>query len=96
MALATEHGLAQVLAAGTVMRGWARAEQGQGEERILQIRQGLTACRVIGIELTQPYHLAVLAEAYGKGGQNEEGLSVLAEALAVVDKTDERFYEAEL
>src|SRR5262249_36882788 len=29
-------------------------------------------------------------------GQAEEGLSVLAEALAVVDKTEERFYEAEL
>ena len=29
-------------------------------------------------------------------GQGEEGLSVLAEALAVVDKTGERLYEAEL
>ena len=29
-------------------------------------------------------------------GQTEEGLTVLAEALAVVDKTGERFYEAEL
>jgi predicted ATPase len=37
-----------------------------------------------------------LVEAYGKGGQVEEGLSVLAEALAQVEKTDERFYEAEL
>jgi len=27
---------------------------------------------------------------------NEEGLSVLAEALAIVNKTGERFYEAEL
>jgi predicted ATPase len=37
-----------------------------------------------------------LAEAYGKAGQAEEGLTVLAEALAVVDKSGERFYEAEL
>ena len=29
-------------------------------------------------------------------GQAEEGLTVLAEALAVVDKTGERLYEAEL
>ena len=43
----------------------------------------------------QPYCLALLAEAYGKAGQTEEGLT-LAEALAVVDKTGERFYEAEL
>ncbi len=44
----------------------------------------------------RPYYLALLAEAYGKGGQAEEGLSALSEALAVVDKTGERYYEAEL
>ena len=44
----------------------------------------------------RPYFLALLAEAYGKVGQVEEGLTALAEALALVDKTGERFYEAEL
>jgi predicted ATPase len=39
---------------------------------------------------------SVLAEAYGKVGQVEEGLTVLAEALAQVEKTGERVYEAEL
>ena len=38
----------------------------------------------------------MLAEAYGKAGESEEGLHVLAEALAVVDKNGERWYEAEL
>jgi predicted ATPase len=38
----------------------------------------------------------LLAEAYGKARQAEGGLAVLAEALTVVDKTGERFYEAEL
>jgi predicted ATPase len=37
-----------------------------------------------------------LAEAYHKVGQAEEGLAALAEALAFVDKTGERFYQAEL
>ena len=32
----------------------------------------------------------------GQVGQPEEGLRVLAEALAVVDTTGERYYEAEL
>ena len=44
----------------------------------------------------RPHFLALLAEAYGKVGEAEEGLAVLAEALAQVDKTGERFYEAEL
>jgi predicted ATPase len=42
------------------------------------------------------YFLALLAEAYGRGGQAEEGLSVLDEALAAVQKTGERWWEAEL
>ena len=50
----------------------------------------------MGAELIRPYYLALLAEACAKGGQAEEGLSVLAEALATVHKTGERFYEAEL
>ena len=60
--------------------------QGQEEEGIQQIQQGLAALRAKGMELRRPYHLALLAEAYGKTGQVEEGLTALAEALAVVDK----------
>jgi predicted ATPase len=37
-----------------------------------------------------------LAEAYGKVGQPENGLNVLAEALTKVEKSSEHFYEAEL
>lgn len=40
--------------------------------------------------------LTLLAEAYKKTGQVEEGLKALAEALDAVDKTGERFYEAEI
>ena len=76
-------------------RGWALAVQGQ-EEGIAQIRQGLAALRATGGEVSRPYFLALLAEAYGKVGQAEEGLTALAEALAQVDKTGERYYEAEL
>jgi predicted ATPase len=84
------------LAEGTIRRGWALAEQGQGEEGITQIRQGLASYQAIGAEVGRSYYLALLAEAYGKVGPLEEGLSVLAEALAIVDKTGERYYEAEL
>jgi predicted ATPase len=79
-----------------MLRGWALAEQGQGEEGIAQIRQGLTAYRATGAELMRSYFLALLAEACGKAEQAKEGLAALAEALTVVDKSGERFYEAEL
>jgi predicted ATPase len=77
-----------------IFRGWALAEQ--GEEGTAQIRQGIDAWRAAGDELARPCCLALLAEACAKEGQPEEGLSALAEALATVHKTGERFYEAEL
>jgi predicted ATPase len=46
--------------------------------------------------MAQTHFLALLAEAYGKVGKAGEGLTALAEALTVADKTGERFYEAEL
>src|SRR5262249_40136270 len=47
-------------------------------------------------ELHLPAFLALLAEAYQIQGRVEEGLTILAEALALVDKNDERWWEAEL
>ncbi|MBI3304339.1 MAG: hypothetical protein HYZ72_19915 [Deltaproteobacteria bacterium] len=96
LTLAIEQGFAQWVAAATLLRGWLLAAQGQGEEGIMQMRQGLAAWQTTGAEQSKPYWLVLLAEAYGKGGQAEEGLRVLAEALDLVHKTEERWYEAEL
>jgi predicted ATPase len=96
MTLSTAQGFVQYLAQGAILRGWAVAEQGQGEEGIAQMRQGLVAFRATGAKLLAPYYLALLAEAYEKMGQAEEGLSVLAEALEAVHRTEKRMYEAEL
>jgi len=92
----TDQGLSMWAAIEMILRGWALAEQGQGEEGIVQVSQGLVAFRATGAEETSSYFLALLAEAYEKVGQPEDALNVLAEALAFVDKTGERFYEAEL
>jgi class 3 adenylate cyclase/predicted ATPase len=96
IALCTEQGFPFWLPGGTVLRGWALAAQGQREEGSTQMCQGLAAWRAMGAELWPPYFLALLAEAHGAGGQADEGLRVLAEALALVDRTDERWWEAEL
>jgi hypothetical protein len=50
----------------------------------------------MGAELSRPHLLALLAEVYGKVGQAEEGLTLLTEALAAIEKNGERYYEAEL
>ena len=96
IAVADEHGLTYDSAMGIILRGWARASLGYGEEGVQQIKQGLTTFRTTQIELHQPYFLALLVEAYGQVGQPEEGLIVLAEAIERVDRTRHRMHEAEL
>jgi predicted ATPase len=96
ISLCTEHGFVLLLALGTLLRGWALTTQGQEEEGITQIHQGLAAAQVTGAELGRPQRLVLLAEVYAKVGQIEEGLTLLTEALALVDKTGERWCEAEL
>ena len=94
--LSREQGFSFLLAVGTILRGWALAEQGQGEEGLVQIRQGLEAFRATRTEYQRTLHLRSLAEACGKAGRVEDGLQALAEALAMVDYTGECVYEAEL
>jgi DNA-binding winged helix-turn-helix (wHTH) protein/predicted ATPase len=81
---------------GTVRGGWALAVQGQEEEGIEQLRQGLTVLRTTWGEYNLSLYLALLAEVHGKLGQEKEGLAALTEALEMVARTGERFYEAEL
>ncbi|MDH3599353.1 MAG: AAA family ATPase [Candidatus Tectomicrobia bacterium] len=94
MAICAEQGYAHYLAAATILQGWAQAAQGQDEAGLAQLRQGLAAAQATGAVRTYPSGL--LAERYWKGGQANEGLHLLAETLAVVDKNGERWWAAEL
>jgi predicted ATPase len=96
ISLATEQGFPYWRAMSSILRGWVLVQQGQVQEGIEQMHQGLTAWRATGAETARPYWLALLAEAYGVMGQPETGLTALAEALTLVDKTGERHYEAEI
>jgi DNA-binding winged helix-turn-helix (wHTH) protein/predicted ATPase/type II secretory pathway predicted ATPase ExeA len=93
--LAQSQGMASVLF-GTIIDGWALAEQGHAEEGIARIREGVAGARALGIGTGLTQCLAWLAEAYGKAGQVEEGLKAVAEALTIAQANRERFYEAEL
>jgi tetratricopeptide (TPR) repeat protein len=89
----TEAGL---IAQGLYLWGWALAQQGQVEEGMVRMRQGLTAWQATGAAIGQPQWLALLAEAYRTAGQAEEGLRVVAEALQEGRRTREQWYTAEL
>jgi predicted ATPase len=94
--LAQEQGFPHWMALGSILHGWALAHQGQAQQGIEQITQGLVGHRATGAELQRLYYLALLAEVYGTIRNAEEGLTVLTEALTLVDTTGERWYEPEL
>jgi tetratricopeptide (TPR) repeat protein len=60
-----------------IRRGWALAEQGQVEEGLRQIRQGLALGQALEYKGTRTHSLALLAEACGKAGRTAEGLAAL-------------------
>ncbi|QQX89641.1 AAA family ATPase (plasmid) [Cupriavidus necator] len=94
--LATEQGFPLHLAWGTILQGWALAELRHSAEGIARILRGLTAYQATGAQLGRSYFLALLAETYGNAGQAEAGQNTLVEAMAMLDRTGERYYEAEL
>ncbi len=94
--MATEHGFALVLGVGPIMRGWALVNEGHAEEGIKDISQGLERYRTTGAGFQLPHLLTSLIEAHKKLEQPDEGLTVLAEAQSLVEKTGEHYYEAEL
>ncbi|MBI3795718.1 MAG: AAA family ATPase [Deltaproteobacteria bacterium] len=61
LALSTAHSFALDLAIGTSQRGEAVVRQGQGEEGIALLREGLIALQATGVEAERSYRLAVLA-----------------------------------
>jgi serine/threonine protein kinase/predicted ATPase len=95
-AIAGEHGLTFWQANGLIMLGSASVAGGAGQGGIAQLRDGLTALRATGAGTYQTYYLGLLAEAFGREEQFEQGLGVVSEALALTQDSGESFYEAEL
>jgi adenylate cyclase len=80
----------------TRFRGEALAKLGHLEVGIAQMRTDLALQRPVVERCYQSETLGSLAEAQANAGQPEDDLSTVAEALAFVEETDERYCEAEL
>jgi predicted ATPase len=103
LTLTHEHGFANWLGWGRSLQGWALVEQAvqsgaweQREAGLGQLQEGLATLQATEVEVYVPLFLGALAQGYGQDGQAEEGLKVVAEALAMVEKNGERWNEAEL
>jgi hypothetical protein len=79
--LARKEGLPHWMMFGTMVRGWVLAMQGEFEEGIAQIQQGLAAQEAAGAGIARPCFLLLLAEAHAAAGQAEAGLGAIAKGL---------------
>jgi predicted ATPase len=96
IAVTTAQGFAHWGAQGTIYRGWVKVMNGDLAEGISLLRSGSTASRATGAELWMPYYIALLARACEFGGQIEEAVTRLDDALQIVERTGERWFLAEL
>jgi class 3 adenylate cyclase/predicted ATPase len=96
IAVTTEQGFPLWRAAGTTFRGWVKVKNGDATEGISLLRRGSAAYRATGAEVWMPYYIALLARACEIAGQIEESLTLLDDALQIVERTGERWLEAEL
>jgi serine/threonine protein kinase/predicted ATPase len=84
------------LPAGEILRGWARSASGNAAEGLAWIEDGLRDYRATGSMLRMPYFLALKAEALHLADRTSEALETIAEAEAWVERSEERWWCAEL
>jgi len=83
-------------ATGTLYTAGGLLQQGRMERGLRLLENGLQAYRATGAQLGLPYYLSMLTDAWIRTGRFAEAENALNEAIALADKNDERFQEAEL
>jgi predicted ATPase len=94
--LSTSHLFAQWLAVGQLFRGWSRSVAGETAEGISRIEDGIEDWRAGGTTLALTMVLALKAEALHFADRTCEALEAIREAEAIGERSEERYWCAEL
>ena len=79
-----------------MLLGWADAMVGNRTDGIATMRHALVEWHQIGSETYRTYYLGILAETLLLDGQVQPARKLIDEAVHVMERTGERFFEAEL
>jgi serine/threonine protein kinase/tetratricopeptide (TPR) repeat protein len=99
IALSTRHNFGYFLATAgaAILRGWARSASGHTVEGISGIENGIENYQAHGPAIpTVPLWLALKAEALHLANRTSEALEVIREAEALGERSEERWWHAEL
>jgi NACHT domain len=94
--LSTRQTFATFLPLGAILRGWARSASGDTTEGISRIEDGIGDYRATGSILNMPNLLALKAEGLHLANRTSEALEAIKEAEALVERSEERWWCAEL
>ena len=96
VAMAEEKSVLFWKAWGATVQGCVLAATGKASDAVHQITSGLTAYRSTGATVQLPTWLSELAEAYADLRQFDDAWRCIGEATVAVEKTKERWWEAEV
>jgi len=94
--LSTRQNFPVWLGGGEVLRGWARSASGNTAEGLSWIEDGIADWRATGSMWSVPYFLALKAEALHLADRTSEALETIREAEGLVERSEERWWCAEL
>jgi class 3 adenylate cyclase/predicted ATPase len=94
--LLSEHGSAVGLANAMMLRGWALINEGRVKEGMADLSAGLSRWRTSGSKYQVPYRLARAADAYRIAKDPEGGLPLTAEALELMELSEDQWFGAEV
>jgi predicted ATPase/class 3 adenylate cyclase len=96
MKLTAEHGFRLWEVEAAFWYGWALAAAGEVTAGSAQMRSAIAAQKSLGVVNQLPFHLGLLADICTQAGDPTEARDLLTEALGIVDRTQEQWFEAEL
>ena len=94
--ITAENGFALWIAWATFFEGWMAGARANEADGIALMERGLDGWRCAGLRVIEPYCLALLSETCLRAGRVDAAGERLAEARAQVEKSGERWWEAEL
>jgi class 3 adenylate cyclase/predicted ATPase len=96
VALADQNSSPTYRVAGTLVQGSVLALTEKSAHAIEVITGGLSAHRSMGTTFLQPFFLSLMALVHTALGQSSEASRCIEEAMAIIKKSEERWFEAEV
>jgi tetratricopeptide (TPR) repeat protein len=96
MSVSVEQEFTLFTAVGKIIHGWTLVQRKKVQKGIDEILNGLELYNSTGSLTSMPYYLSLLAEGYRDAGQFDVGMRTLDDAIATMNKTGDKYWEAEI